>query len=132
MYITKLYADPNYLGDRPIRAMAPWLRHLLAVSNGDNHVVRTALLDLDEWGLQADAECYKCYSDAHAHVHNEMQLLEAEDAFYQEELASIVHRMEVARVMDKLGHLQAAEEGEQVGQRSVNGNRFKHGQGRPL
>ena len=24
-YITKLYADPDYLGDRPICAMAPWL-----------------------------------------------------------------------------------------------------------
>ena len=121
-YVTKLYADPNYLGDRPIRAMAPWLRHLLAASNGDNHVVCAALLDLDKWGLQADTERYKRYSDAHARVHNEMQLLEAEDAFYREELASIVHRMEAARVMDKLGHLQAAEEGEQVGRRSVNSN----------
>ena len=81
-YITKLYADPDYLGDRPICAMAPWLRHLLATSNGDNHVVRTTLLDLDKWGLQADTERYKRYSDARAHVHNEMQLLEAEDAFY--------------------------------------------------
>ena len=25
MYVTKLYANPNYLGDRPIRTMAPWL-----------------------------------------------------------------------------------------------------------
>ena len=25
MYVTKLYADPDYLGDRPIRAMASWL-----------------------------------------------------------------------------------------------------------
>ena len=131
-YVTKLYADPDYLGDRPIRAMAPWLRHLLAASNGNNHVVRTALLDLDEWGLQADAKRYKRYLDAHARVHNEMQLLEAEDAFYREELASIVNRMEAARVMDKLGHLQAAEEGEQVGRRSVNNHRFKRGQGRPL
>ena len=131
-YVTKLYADPDYLGDRPIRAMALWLRHLLAASNGDNHVVHTALLDLDEWGLQADAERYKRYSDAHARIHNEMQLLEAEDVFYREELASIVHHMEAARVMDKLGHLQAAEEGEQVGRRLVNGNRFKRGQGRPL
>ena len=24
-YVTKLYADPDYLGDRPIRTMAPWL-----------------------------------------------------------------------------------------------------------
>ena len=112
--------------------MAPWLRHLLAASNGDNHVVRATLLDLNKWGLQADAERYKRYSDARARVHNKMQLLEAEDAFYQEELASIVHHMEAARVMDKLGHLQAAEEGEQVGRRSANGNQFKHGQGRPL
>ena len=112
--------------------MAPWLRHLLAMSNGDNHVVRAALLNLDKWGLQANAECYKCYSDARTRVHNEMQLLEAEDAFYREELASIIHRMEAARVMDKLGHLQATEEGEQVGRRSVNSNRFKRGQGRPL
>ena len=118
-YVTKLYADPDYLGDRPIRAMAPWLRHLLAASNGDNHVVCAALLDLDEWGLQADAERYKRYSDTHARVHNKMQLLDVEDVFYWEELASIVHRMEAARVMDKLGHLQAAEEGEQVGRRSV-------------
>ena len=83
-YVTKLYADPDYLGDRPICTMAPWLRHLLAASNGDNHVVHTALLNLDEWGLQADAERYKRYSDARARIHNEMQLLEAEDAFYQE------------------------------------------------
>ena len=102
------------------------------MSNGDNHVVHATLLDLNEWGLQADAERYKCYSDAHVCVHNEMQLLEAENAFYREELASIVHRMEAARVMNKLGHLQAAEEGEQVGRRSVNGNQFKRGQGRPL
>ena len=132
MYVTKLYADPDYLGGHPIRAMAPWLRHLLAASNGDNHVICATLLDLNKWGLQADAEHYKCYSDACACVHNEMQLLEAEDAFYREELASIVHHMEAARVMDKLGHLQAAKEGEQVGRRSVNGNRFKCGQGRPL
>ena len=112
--------------------MAPWLQHLLAVSNGNNHVVHAALLDLDEWGLQADAERYKRYADARARVHNEMQLLEAEDAFYREELASIVHRMEAARIMDKLGHLQAAEEGEQVGRRSANGNQFRRGQGRPL
>ena len=96
MYVTKLSADPDYLGDCPIRAMAPWLQHLLAVSNGDNHVVHTALLDLDEWGLQADAECYKHYSDARACIHNKMQLLEAEDAFYWEELAIIVHCMEAA------------------------------------
>ena len=132
MYVTKLYANPDYLGDQPICAMAPWLRHMLATSNGDNHVVRAALLDLNEWGLQADAEHFKCYSDTRARIHNEMQLLEAEDAFYWEELASIVHRMEAAWVMDKLGHLQAAEEGEQVGRRLVNGNRFKRGQGRPL
>ena len=112
--------------------MAPWLRHLLAASNGDNHVIRAALLDLDEWGLQADAEHFKRYSDARVRIHNEMQLLEAEDAFYREELASIMHRMEVARVMDKLGHLQAAEKGEQVGRRSANSNRFRRGQGRPL
>ena len=112
--------------------MAPWLRHLLAASNGNNHVVHAALLDLDECGLQADAERYKRYADARAHVHNEMQLLEVEDAFYREELASIVHRMEAAQVMDKLGHLQATEEGEQVGRRSVNSNWFKRGQGRPL
>ena len=105
---------------------------MLAASNGDNHVVHATLLDLDEWGLQADVERYKCYSDAHARIHNEMQLLEVEDTFYREELASIVHRMEAARVMDKLGHLQATEEGEQVGRRSVNSNRFKRGQGRPL
>ena len=122
MYVTKLYANPDYLGDHPIHTMAPWLKHLLAASNGDNHVVCAALLNLDEWGLQADAEHYKCYLDARMRVHNEMQLLEAEDAFYQEELASIVHCMEVAQVMDKLGHLQAAEEGEQVGRESVNGN----------
>ena len=112
--------------------MAPWLRHLLAASNGNNHVVRTTLLNLDEWGLQADAKRYKCYSDARTHVHNEMQLLEAKDTFYREELASITYRMEAARVMDKLGHLQAAKEGEQVGRRSANGNRFKRGQGHPL
>ena len=112
--------------------MAPWLRHLLAASNGNNHVVRATLLNLDEWGLQADAKRYKCYSDARTHVHNEMQLLEAKDTFYREELASITYRMEAARVMDKLGHLQAAKEGEQVGRRSANGNRFKRGQGRPL
>ena len=94
---------------------------MLAASNSDNHVVRTALLDLNEWGLQADAEHYKCYSDARARIHNEMQLLEAEDAFYREELASIVHHMEVARVMDKLGHLQATEECEQVGCYRVDG-----------
>ena len=105
---------------------------MLATSNGDNHVIHAALLDLDKWGLQADAEHYKCYLDARARIHNEMQLLEAEDAFYREELASIVHRMEVARVMDKLGHLQAAEEGKQVGRRSLNANRFKRGKGRPL
>ena len=93
-YVTKLYADPDYLGDHPICAMALWLRHLLAASNGDNHVVCAALLDLDKWGLQADAERYKHYSDARARIHNEMQLLEA--------------------------------------RRSVNSNRFKHGQGRPL
>ena len=96
--------------------MVPWLRHLLATLNSDNHVVRAALLDLNEWGLQADAERYKRYLDARARVHNEMQLLEAEDAFYREELASIVHHMEAAQVMDKLGHLQATE-GEQVGRR---------------
>ena len=95
--------------------MAPWLKHMLATSNGDNHIIHTALLDLNEWGLQADAKRYKRYSDAHMCVHNEMQLMEAEDTFYCKELTSIVHRMEATRVMDKLGHLQATEEGEQVG-----------------
>ena len=131
-YITKLYSNPNYLGDRPIHAMAPWLKNMLASSNGENHHVRAALLDLDEWGLQANAECYKRYRDSLACVHNEMQLLEAEEAFYHEELLAIVHCMEAARVMDKLGHLQAAEEGEQVGRRSADRKRFKREQGCPL
>ena len=132
MYVTKLYADPDYLGDRPVHTMAPWLKNMLASSDGDNHHVHAALLNLDEWGLQADAEHYKHYWDAHAHVHSEMQLLEAEEAFYREELSNIVHCMEAMRVMDKLGHLQAAEEGEQVGRRSADGKRFKCGQGCPL
>ena len=54
MYITKLYANPDYLGDCPICAMAPWLKVLLGASDGDNHHMCTALLDLDEWGLQAN------------------------------------------------------------------------------
>ena len=105
---------------------------MLGSSNRDNHHVHTALIDLDEWGLQANAKCYKHYSDAQAHVCNKMQLLEAKEAFYQEELANIVHRMEATRVMDKLGHLLATEEGEQVGRRMADRKRFKHGQGRPF
>ena len=44
-----------------------------------------------------------------------MQILESDEAFYCKELVAGVHRMEAAQIMDKLGHLQAAEEGEQVG-----------------
>ena len=131
-YVTKLYTDPDYLGDHPIQAMAPWLKHMLASSEGENHIVHAALLDLNKWGLQADAKRFKHYSDAHVRVQSEMHLLEAKEAFYRDKLYSIVHHMEATRVMDKLGHLQAAEEGEQVGRRSVNGNRFKRGQGHPL
>ena len=58
--------------------------------------------------------------------------MEAEEAFYWEELSAIVHCMEATRVMDKLGHLQAAKEGEQVGRQSANRKRFKCGQGCPL
>ena len=112
--------------------MAPWLKFMLASSNGENHHICAALLDLDEWGLQAEAECYKHYFDALARVHAKMQILESEESFYQEELAASMHCMEAARVMDKLSHLQATEEGEQVGRRSADGKRFKCGQGHPL
>ena len=131
-YVTKLYVDPNYLGDCPVHAMAPWLKHMLTSSTGENHCIRATLLDLNKWGLQADAKRYKRYTDALVHVHNKMQLLEGEEAFYQEEVLVITYHMEAARAMDKLGHLQAAEEGEQVGRRSADGKRFKHGQGCPL
>ena len=131
-YITKLYADPDYLGDRPIHAMAPWLKAMLASSNGENHHACAALLDLNEWGLRAEAECYKCYTDTLMHVHSEMQILESEEAFYRKELLASIHHMEAAHIMDKLGHLQATEEGEQVSQRSVDGRKFKCGQGCPL
>ena len=111
MYVTKLYADPNYLGDHPIHAMAPWLKNMLTFSMGENHCIRTALLDLNEWGLQAEAKRYKCYYNMLARVHSKVQLLELEEAFYHEELSASVHHMEAMWVMDKLGHLQAAEEG---------------------
>ena len=81
-YITKLYADPDYLGDRPIHAMAPWLKAMLTSSNGENHCVCTTLLDLGKWGLQAEAEHYKRYTDTLVRVHSEMQILELEEAFY--------------------------------------------------
>ena len=99
MYVTKLYSDPDYLGDCPVHTMAPWLKAMLASSDRENHHVHAALLDLDKWGLQADAEHYKHYRDALTHVHNEMQLLEAEEAFYREELSAIVHCMKAAKVM---------------------------------
>ena len=132
MYVTKLYAKPDYLGDHPVRTMVPWLKAMLTSSNGENHHVHTALLDLNEWGLQAEAKCYKCYTNALVQVLSKMQILESEEAFYREELSASVHCMEAMHIMDKLDHFQAAKEGEQVGRRSADGKRFKHGQGRPL
>ena len=131
-YVTKLYADPNYLGNCPIRAMAPWLKVLLGSSDGENHCICATLLNLDEWGLQVKAERYKHYFDALVRVHAKIQILEGEEAFYWEKLVASMHCMEAMRIMDKLGHLQAAEEGEQVGWRSAQGLRFKCGQGCPL
>ena len=132
MYVTKLYVTPDYLGDCPIHAMAPWLKTMLASSNGENHHICTALLNLDKWGLQAEAKHYKCYFDTLWWIHSEMQILEVEEAFYKEELSASMHCMEAARVIDKLGHLQATEEGEQVGRRMADERKFKCGQGHPL
>ena len=61
-----------------------------------------------------------------------MQILEAEAGFFRDELEASQHHMEATQVMDKLGHLQATEEGEQVGRRSADSKRFKHGQEHPL
>ena len=62
-YVTKLYANPDYLRDCPVHTMAPWLKAMLASSNGKNHCIHAALLNLDKWGLQAKAERYKCYTN---------------------------------------------------------------------
>src|SRR5579863_10334643 len=125
-YITDLYADPFYDLAGPVEALPSWFFFLLNVPTPSFHTLRSAVAELDNWGDIAEVERYRHLDDTKRELDAKLDQVRAQLFLAEERLQACRHRVEAARISDKVGHLEGrAHSRFQLGRKSQPRNRTR-------
>src|SRR5579863_730887 len=105
-YVTELYADPSYDFDGPVEALPSWFFFLLNGPTPSFHTLRSAVAELDNWGDIAEIKRYRHLDDTKCELDAKLDQVRAQLILAEEQLQACCHRLEAARIADKVGHLE--------------------------
>src|SRR5579863_310935 len=105
-YVTELYTDPSYDFDRPVEAMPSWFFFLLNGPTPSFHTLCSAVAELDNWGDIAEIERYRHLDNTKRELDAKLNQVRAQLFLAEERLQACRHRLEAARITDKVGHLE--------------------------
>ena len=105
-YVTELYADPSYNFDGPVEALPSWFFFLLNGPTPSFHTLRSTVAELDNWGDITEVERYRHLDDTKRELDAKLDQVRAQLYLAEERLQACRHRIEAARISDKVGHLE--------------------------
>ena len=106
LYVTELYTDPSYDFDGPVEALPSWFFFLLNGPTLSFHTLRSAVAELNNWGDIAEIERYRYLDDTKRELDAKLDQVRAQLYLAEERLQGCRHRIEAARISDKVGHLE--------------------------
>src|SRR5579863_5871678 len=125
-YVTELYADPSYDFDGPFGAMPSWFFFLLNSLTPSFYTLHSAVAELDNWGDITEVERYRHLDNTKRELDAKLDQVRAQLFLAEECLQGCRHRIEAARISDKVGHLEGRAHAHfQLGHKSQPCNRTR-------
>jgi len=125
-YVTELYTDPSYNFNGPVEAMPSWFFFLIHGPTPSFHTLRSAVAELDNWGDITEIERYRHLDDTKRELDAKLDQVHAQLFLAEERLQGCHHRIEAARISNKVRHLEGrAHSRFQLGRKSQPRNRTR-------
>src|SRR5487761_1712035 len=105
-FVTKLYAQPSYDIEGPVEAMPSWFHQLLNGPHPSFHTLRDAVAELDNWNDFAEIQRFRYLDDERHQLDKRLHQVRSELDLVEERVQSSRHRIEAARIPEKVGHLE--------------------------
>ena len=104
-HILKIYAQPVMLTN-PVEPLPAWFCHTLTGPSAAYHTLCQAAQDLNDWGVQADLDCYCNLNNALCQSLAEAKKCQADADRYRIAKGLCKARLEAARAASSLAHME--------------------------